>query len=151
MVPREAHSYRRDPTVPSFPDDKPIIVFDGHCGFCSGWARFVLRHDRAKRYRLLTAQSPLGEALYAHYGLATGDYETNILLAGGRAWFKSDASIRMAEGLGPPWSLASALRVTPRALRDRLYGVVARNRLRIAGRTQACMRPDRADADRFLS
>lgn len=145
------YSYRADPQVPAFPDDKPVIVFDGHCGFCSGWARFVLRHDRRHRFRLLTAQSPLGQALYRHYGLDAQDYETNILLQDGRAFFRSGASVRMAEGLGWPWALAGAFRLLPRGLRDRLYAVVARNRLRIAGRTEVCMRPDPADLDRFLA
>ena len=147
---RPAYSYRDDPAVPAFPDERPVIVFDGHCGFCSGWARFVLRHDRKRRLRLLTAQSALGQALYRHYGLDPEDYETNMLIEDGRAWFRSEASIRMAERLGPPWALAGALRVLPRGLRDRLYGVVARNRLHIAGRTEVCMRPDPGDAERFL-
>jgi predicted DCC family thiol-disulfide oxidoreductase YuxK len=66
--------------VPSFPDDKPIIVFDGMCVICSGWAQFVIRHDRDKRFRLLAAQTLLGAALYAHYGLDSADYETNLLI-----------------------------------------------------------------------
>lgn len=32
---REARSYRADAAVPAFPDDKPIIVFDGNCVLCS--------------------------------------------------------------------------------------------------------------------
>ena len=79
------YSYRDDPAVPSFPDDKPIIVFDGYCALCSGWAAFVLRHDPDSRFRLLSAQSPLGHALYVHYGLDPEDYETNILIANGHA------------------------------------------------------------------
>jgi predicted DCC family thiol-disulfide oxidoreductase YuxK len=148
---RAPYSYRDDPAVPGFPDDKPIIIFDGHCAFCSGWARFVLRHDRTERYRLMAAQSPLGRALYVHYGLDPEDYETNILIADGRAWFKSEGSIRMAEGLGFPWSLAAAFRVLPMPWRDALYLFVARNRLRIAGRRATCYRGDPACAHRFLA
>ena len=85
-----------------------------------------------------------------HYGLDPEDYETNILIEDGRAWFKSEGSIRMAEGLGLPWALASVFRVLPRALRDPLYGVVARNRLRWFGRRELCYRPDPAQAHRFL-
>ena len=66
---RAPYSYRGDPAVPAFPDDRPIIIFDGYCALCSGWARFVLRHDPRGVYRLLPAQSPLGHALYVHYGL----------------------------------------------------------------------------------
>ncbi|HSC17192.1 MAG TPA: DCC1-like thiol-disulfide oxidoreductase family protein, partial [Gammaproteobacteria bacterium] len=119
-----AYSYRADPTVPPFPDDKPVIVFDGKCVLCSRWARFVMRHDRDKRFRLLAAQTPLGTALYVHYGLDPLDYETNVLLEGGRAWLKSEGTIRMFERLGFPWSVAAAFRVVPRALRDKLYNVV---------------------------
>jgi hypothetical protein len=34
-------SYRSDPAVPSFPDDRPIIIFYGHCVLCSRFARFL--------------------------------------------------------------------------------------------------------------
>jgi predicted DCC family thiol-disulfide oxidoreductase YuxK len=147
---RERYSYRNDPAVPKFPDDHPIIVFDGYCALCSGWAEFVLRHDRRRRYRLLPAQSPLGHALYVHYGLDPDDYETNILIADGVAWFESEGSIRMAEGLGLPWSLAAGFRILPRRLRDRLYSFLARNRLRVFGKRGTCYVPQAGDEDRFL-
>src|SRR5262245_10414556 len=147
---RPPYSYRDDPALPRFPDDRPIIIFDGYCALCSGWAQFVLRHDRQGRYRLLAAQSPLGQALYVHYGLDPEDYETNILIADGLAWFKSEGSIRMAEGLGPPWSLAGGFRALPLAWRDWLYAALARNRLRLFGKRETCFLPDPAYADRFL-
>jgi predicted DCC family thiol-disulfide oxidoreductase YuxK len=148
---REPYSYRRDSDVPAFPDDRPIIVFDGYCALCSGWARFVLRHDPHGTYRLLPAQSPLGRALYVHYGLEPEDYETNILLLDGVAWFKSEGCIRMAEGLGMPWSLLAApFRILPRPIRDRLYELMAQNRLRLFGKRESCFMPDRRYENRFL-
>jgi predicted DCC family thiol-disulfide oxidoreductase YuxK len=147
----EPYSYRVDPAVPEFPDDRPVIVFDGYCALCSGWAQFVLRHDPLGKYRLLPAQSPLGRALYIHYGLEPSDYETNILIADGVAWFKSEACIRMAEGLGFPWSLAAFLRILPIAVRDWLYAVLARNRLRLLGKRATCYLPDGRYANRFLA
>jgi predicted DCC family thiol-disulfide oxidoreductase YuxK len=148
---REAYSYRYDPAVPHFADDRPIIIFDGYCALCAGWARFVLRHDRRGIYRLLRAQSSPGRALYVHYGLDPEDYETNILIADGFAWFKSEGSIRMAEGLGFPWSLAGIFRIVPRTARDRAYEFVARHRLRIFGKRDACYVPEQRFADRFLA
>jgi predicted DCC family thiol-disulfide oxidoreductase YuxK len=147
---RGPYSYRSDPCVPEFPEDRPIIIFDGYCALCSGWAQFVLRHDHQRKYRLLRAQSPLGRALYVHYGLDPEDYETNILVADGIAWFKSEGSIRMAEGLGWPWSLAACLRILPMSWRDRLYAFVARNRLRMFGKRDTCYVPGAGDEDRFL-
>jgi predicted DCC family thiol-disulfide oxidoreductase YuxK len=149
---REPSGYRRDPGVPTFPDDRPVIIFDGHCALCAGFARFVLRHDPRGTYRLLPAQSPLGRALYVHYGLDPDNYETNMLLRDGVAWFKSEGSIRMAEGLGMPWSLlAAACRILPRPIRDRLYDLLARNRMRLFGEREACFVPDRRYDDRFLA
>jgi predicted DCC family thiol-disulfide oxidoreductase YuxK len=148
---RPPYSYRHDPAVPAFADDKPIIIFDGYCALCAGWAAFVLRHDATGRYRLLSAQSPLGRALYLHYGLDPEDYETNILIVDGLAWFKSEGSIRMAEGLGFPWRLAAVFRVLPRAWRDRMYALIARNRLRWFGKRATCYRGDPRFADRFIA
>ena len=147
---REPFSYRSDPAVPSFPDDHPIIIFDGHCALCSGYARFVLTHDHAGLCRLLAAQSALGRALYIHYGLDPYDFETNILIADGMAHFKSEASLRILELLGPPWSLARGLRLVPMSMRDFVYSFVARNRLRLFGKLETCYVPGLQFRDRVL-
>jgi len=146
----EAYSYRSDPAVPSFADDRPILIFDGHCVLCSSFVQFILRTDRERRFRLLAAQTPIGAALYRHLGLNPTDYETNILLEDGRAWLKSEGSLRVFEELGFPWSLISVGRLLPRSVRDWLYEIVARNRLRWFGRRQTCYRPDATQADRFI-
>jgi predicted DCC family thiol-disulfide oxidoreductase YuxK len=147
---RAAFSYRQDPTVPNFPDDRPIIIFDGHCVLCSRWANFVLRHDHGSKYRLLAAQSRLGRALYLHWGLDPVNYQTNILLADGIAWLKSEGSIRMLAGLGFPWSVVACCRVLPLKIRDRLYEFVARNRFRLFGRRETCYVPTPEFRGRFL-
>jgi predicted DCC family thiol-disulfide oxidoreductase YuxK len=150
MKNRPPYSYRSDPAVPPFADDKPVILFDGICVLCSGWVQFVLRHDRAGRYRLLAAQSPLGQAILAHYGLDLVDFESTILIKQGRAWFKSEAPIRMAIGLGFPWNLAALARLLPMPLRDWLYEAVARNRYNWFGRRDSCFMPREEYRERFL-
>ena len=148
---REAFSYRTDPAVPPFPDDRPIVIFDGRCVLCSSFAQFIIKTDRARRLRLLAAQTPTGEALYRHYGLAPQDYETNILLEDGRAWLKSEGSIRIFQRLGPPWSLMAVGRLLPQPVRDRLYEIIARNRLSWFGVRETCFLPAPSDADRFIA
>lgn len=147
---RAPYSYREDDDVPAFADDKPVIIFDGVCVMCSAWARFVLKHDKRGRYRLLPAQSELGAALYRHYGLDPVNYETNVLIEQGRAYFRSSGSIRMFEGLGLPWSLVSIVRIVPETWRDRAYEFVARNRYRWFGRTERCFVPNDEYKARFL-
>jgi predicted DCC family thiol-disulfide oxidoreductase YuxK len=148
---RTPHSYRKDSTVPPFADDKPIIIFDGLCVLCSTSAAFVLRHDKTGVFRLLAARAPIGEALYSHYDLDQQNYQTMILVANGVAFFKSEAAIRIAKGLGLPWSLAVVFRVVPLVLRDRCYAWVARNRFKWFGKRDSCYLPDPRHADRFLA
>jgi predicted DCC family thiol-disulfide oxidoreductase YuxK len=145
------YAYRQDSGVPRFDDSRPIFIFDGKCALCSGFVQFILRTDVAGKLRLLAAQTPLGEALFAHFGRkAGGDYETNILLLDGRALAKSDGSIRVFELLGMPWSLATIARAAPHWLRDSAYDVLARNRLRWFGAREVCYAPSPADAARFV-
>ena len=131
--------------------NKPLIVFDGMCVLCSANARFVLDHDRRRHFRLTTAQGPLGETLYRHYGLATHDYETMIVIDGqGRLLTESDGAIAIFTGLGWPWRVAGAARIVPKRLRDALYRIVARNRYRWFGRRETCWIPRPDDLDRIL-
>jgi predicted DCC family thiol-disulfide oxidoreductase YuxK len=148
---RAAYSYRDDADVPAFADDRPIIVFDGDCALCSGSVQFVLRHDRAEKYRFLPAQSVLGASIYRHYGLSPTVYETNILIKDGMALFKAEGSLRMISGLGFPWSLVNVFRALPRRWRDRGYEAIAANRFRWFGRRATCFVPSPSYAGRFLA
>jgi len=145
-----AYSYRDDPRVPDFKDDKPVIVFDGHCVLCSRFAGFIIRHDPAKKLRLLPAQSELGEALYAHYGLKPDDYDTNLLIANGRLRVKADGSMAIMSYLGWPWKMINIGRLLPRPVTDGLYGIIAGNRIKWFGRRKVCFMPPLDAAERFL-
>ena len=148
---RSPYEYRADPAVPRFPDDRPVIIFDGKCVLCSWFARFILRTDRVGHFRLLAAQSALGAAIYRHFGLDPIQYETYVLLQDGKAFFRSEASIRIFQGLGMPWRAAVIGRLVPLSVRDALYNFIARNRLRWFGAREQCYLPDPSEADRFLS
>ena len=94
---RRAFSWRGDPDVPSFPDDHPLIGFDGTCVLCSANAHFVLRRDHRRTFRLTHAQSALGLALYRHFGLRSDEQGTMILLRDGQLFTHSDAVIAIAQ------------------------------------------------------
>ena len=113
------YSYRSDPSVPPFPDDTALLVFDGVCVLCSASARFILKRDRAHRFRFATAQSPLGQALFRHYGLDAQTFETNLVLIEGRAYGKLDTVVAAGTQLGGVWRALSLLRAAA-ALRRRL-------------------------------
>jgi predicted DCC family thiol-disulfide oxidoreductase YuxK len=144
------YSWRSDPAVPAFPDEHPLIVFDGECVLCSANARFVLRHDKSGSFRLTTAQGVLGQALYRHFGLGTSDYETMLVLEAGRLLTESDAALAIARGLGWPWRSAGVFRLVPRRVRNGCYRLVARNRFRLWGRRQSCFAPAAGERDRMV-
>jgi predicted DCC family thiol-disulfide oxidoreductase YuxK len=130
------YSYRNDLAVPSFPDDKPLFIFDGVCVLCSGGAGWLMRHDRQRRFRLSPAQSPVGAALYAHYGIVMD--ETYLLVSGGLPYTKSRGYLHMCRIVGGWWRLLLVLGLIPRALRDWGYDCVARNRYRWFGKVGYC-------------
>lgn len=145
------YSYRVDPLVPPFPDDRAVLFYDGVCYLCSGFGRFVIRKDRTGRIRLCQVQSALGQAIYQHYGLDPKEFDSFLILSRGRIFLKSDGFCECMRILGGFWGWMGFLRFCPRPLRDRVYELVARNRYRWFGRREACEIPPAADSGRYLA
>jgi predicted DCC family thiol-disulfide oxidoreductase YuxK len=148
--PQSDYSYRTDPAVPAFADERPVLVFDGLCVLCSQGAQWVLRRDRAGRFRFTTAQSPLGQALFIHYGMDPNAYESVLLIEAGRLYVRSDVAVRVGKTLGGVWSTAVLLKASPLAWRDGAYDWLARRRFDLFGRRPVCFRPEPGWAERFL-
>lgn len=123
-----------------WPDDD-VILYDGVCVFCSRWVRFVAAHDVERRFRFTAIQSPYGTRLAQAFGIDLDDPDTNAVIHGGEAFFKSDAALAVLSTL-PGWGWVRVLRAVPKPLRDALYNLVARNRYRIFGKYEACFVPD---------
>jgi predicted DCC family thiol-disulfide oxidoreductase YuxK len=125
-----------DPAVPALPDDRPVFVFDGVCVLCSGGAAWLMRHDKKRLFRMTTAQTPLGAALYVHYGIDWN--ETYLLVSSGLPYTKSSGYLHMCRVLGGWWRLFLVFGLIPRALRDWGYDIIARNRYRWFGKVEYC-------------
>lgn len=133
--------------VPDEPDG--LILFDGVCVFCSRWVRFVIDRDPERRFSFLAIQSERGRVLAARYGIDPDAPQTNAVVWGGRITFKSDAALTVLGALAATRPL-SLLKVVPRLLRDPAYDLIARNRYRIFGRTDACLVPTPEERARFI-
>jgi predicted DCC family thiol-disulfide oxidoreductase YuxK len=129
---------------------KPVIVFDGICHLCTGFAKFVIRHDRDGRFLFLAAQSLRGETLYRRLGLKTDDWDSNLLILDGRVHIEFDAAIEIGRRFGGLWRLAPILYVLPRFLRNWLYNRIARNRYDWFGKRDVCYVPTPELQSRFL-
>ena len=131
-----------------WPDDD-VILFDGVCVFCSRWIRFIVARDVAARFRFTPIQSPYGTRLAQALGINADDPDTNAVIHGGVAHFKSDGALTVLSLL-PGWSWVRVLFVVPRPLRDAVYNLIARNRYRIFGKYDACIVPDASLRARVL-
>jgi predicted DCC family thiol-disulfide oxidoreductase YuxK len=146
--------------------DRLLVVYDGYCGLCNGWVRWLLPRDRRDRLRFVAYQSEKVTELLARHGmdaetLATGAAaaagpETILAVrdAGGATEFvlvQSDAVIAVLNELPQPWpAVAATMRFIPRLIRDWGYGLVARWRYRIWGRLESCPLPAAEDRSKFL-
>lgn len=131
--------------------DHAIVLFDGVCNMCSGIARFLIARDRTgRKFKFSALQSEAGQRLLREHGLSADDLETFVLIEGGSAHVRSAAALRVMRRLGFPWSLACALSIVPRPLRDWVYRLVARHRYRWFGKRASCMAPTPEMRARFL-
>ena len=135
------------------PDDAPVLLYDGACGFCARSVRFVLARDReGGALRFATLQGPVGAAAHrARPALAGIDSVVWYEPAAGRVLVRSEAALAVLRYLGGPWrALAAVGALVPRPVRDAAYALVARNRHRLAGSADGCLLPTPAQRARFL-
>lgn len=119
-----------------WPDDG-VILYDGVCIFCARWVRFVAIRDTAHRLRFTPIESPYGRRLAERLGIDPANPDTNAVILGGRAFFRSEAALAVLSTL-PGWDWVRLLRLVPLRVRDVLYGLIARNRYRVFGRRDSC-------------
>ncbi len=129
--------------------DTDLIVFDGECVLCSGFFHIMLRHDRDQKFLFATAQSPLGQQLYALLNLPTDEFETNLVIVKGKVHQNLDAFAAAMRALYVPWRVLSLCRYLPRFLKNPLYRMIARNRYALFGRRDECLVPDPSLRSRF--
>jgi len=131
------------------PADRPVLVFDGDCGFCNRSVQFVLNHEKRRDLLFLRRASELGMELRRHFGLES--VESMLWVENGIAYVESDATLKTAAYVGGWCRLALVARVVPRPLRNWAYRIFARNRHRIFAARKQCVMPDPEQKSRFLS
>ena len=118
-----------------------LILFDGVCVLCSRGCRFVSKRDRRGYFRFVPIQLAEGRPLAEHLGIDPDRPDSFAFLASGQAYVKSEAVLRIAREL-PRWQWTWVFQFIPRAIRDAIYDLVARNRCRWFGRRDACILPN---------
>lgn len=139
------------PTLPGA-EGRPLLLYDGSCGLCDRSVQFVLRRDRAGRFRFAALQSVPARRLLQEFGFDPDALDSVIFVdEQGVPSRESTAALRTLARLGWPWRLGAVGYLVPRPLRDAAYRFVARRRLRWFGAADACRLPLPGERERFLA
>lgn len=137
--------------APNVKENDRIVLFDGVCKLCSGWARFLIKHDKKRIIKLTTVQSQAGQKILDWYGLPLDHFETMIYLEGDKIYTQSDAFFKVVAQLPMPWPLLSVFRIIPPFIRNWLYDRIALNRYSLFGKYDTCLLPTKDHESRFLA
>lgn len=127
-----------------------IILFDGVCNLCNGFVQFVIRQDRAHRFRFASLQSDTAREMLQHQPGAGQALDSVVLIENGRYYRQSTAALRILRRLDGAWPLFYGLIVVPAFVRDRVYAWIAKNRYRWFGQRDSCLLPTPELKARFL-
>ncbi len=126
-----------------------LILYDGDCVLCSGWFRFVAQRDAERKFLFTAIQSPYGRALALQHGIDPDHPQSNAVLIDGITNLKSDSAIAAISHL-PGYGWVRMFGLVPKAVRDPLYSMIARNRYRWFGKNEACWLGGAKYADRVI-
>ena len=126
-----------------------VILYDGECGLCDRLVQWILPRDRHGRFRFAALQSEWAQAALRRHALPTRDFDSMVLIEGERIHLRSTAALRVLREL-PGWRWSYAFIIIPRALRDWVYGWIARRRKRWFPAPAACGLPKPGWRERFI-
>jgi predicted DCC family thiol-disulfide oxidoreductase YuxK len=141
-------------THTTIPEDvrlaQPLVLFDGVCSLCNHSVDFLLRHDRSGRLRFASLQGEMGSRVGVVFSHPTAQLDSIVFVESGRLYTHSTAALRLIPYLAWYWQVCRLGWLMPRALRDWLYGIVARNRYRWFGTLETCRMPTSETRARLL-
>jgi predicted DCC family thiol-disulfide oxidoreductase YuxK len=128
---------------------KPVIFFDDVCVMCNGFVNILLRVDRRQRFFFAPLRGETASRLLPPLPDDASKWSMVYVDESG-IHDQSDASLEVYRRLGGLWWLLSLARFVPRAIRDPIYRVIAKNRYRWFGKRETCRIPSADERERFL-
>ncbi|MFZ6051083.1 thiol-disulfide oxidoreductase DCC family protein [Halocola ammonii] len=119
---------------------KPIVFYDGTCGFCNRTVNLLLEADREGNLRYAALQGKTAEELLPKD--LREDLDTFVLWDGETSHTKSDAALEVIRYLPKRHRWLRIFRFIPGFIRNGVYSLIAKYRYRIFGRIQSCRLPE---------
>ena len=115
-----------------------IIIFDGECNLCNGVVGWLLKFAPKSVFKFVAFQSPFGQQLLKKHGFPLKELTTVILFDENGPHTHSDGFLKIIAKI-PKWRLAAALLAfIPRVIRDTIYNLASKNRVRWFGKSATC-------------
>ncbi len=130
---------------------KPIVFYDGTCGFCQASVQFVLRYNSRRDLYFATLESGVLEALVPATHRPDPLPDSVVFYEDGAVYTESEAVLRIARHLNFPFPVLYYFRFIPLSFRNNLYRFVAKHRYKIAGKNAFCLLPSPKDRARFVA
>ncbi len=116
--------------VPDAPSARLLLVYDGDCGYCQRFARWVHRRDAAARIQIIPSATP---GILDELGLSQADVDaTAWTVSGSGEQRRGAAAVNAVLSQLQPWpyrTMALLYRISSVAfLEDRLYDWLATHR-----------------------
>jgi predicted DCC family thiol-disulfide oxidoreductase YuxK len=127
-----------------------LVLFDGVCNLCNSSIQFIIKHDRAAKFKFAPLQSPLAAQHLADLKVGNTPISSIIYIENDEVYQKSTAALKIAKHLDGAWPLLYAFMIVPKFIRDRVYDLIAKNRYKWFGKTEACWIPTPELKARFL-
>lgn len=112
---------------------RDLVFYDGTCGLCHGWVRFLLRRDRdGSRFRYAPLQGETWVARVSAERRRELPDSVVVRTAEGDLLVESRGVIHLLRRLGSGWKVAAGLLwIVPWPLRDLGYRLIAALRYRL--------------------
>jgi predicted DCC family thiol-disulfide oxidoreductase YuxK len=129
-------------------ENKPILFYDGDCGFCNRSVQFVLKYQQGNALLFCRLQSNLAKEIITHQHKKQIVLDTVYMVSQGVIYDQSTAFLKLIPYLKWPCYPLFILWIVPAFIRDFGYRVIARRRHRLAG--SFCVCPTSAQQHQFI-
>jgi predicted DCC family thiol-disulfide oxidoreductase YuxK len=111
---------------------------------------FIIGQDKKNVFLFCALQSEAGKKLLDQYKINWKKSDSFVVIENGKAYQKSNASLRLYNKLPWYWKWTQIFWIVPKFIRDGVYNLIAKNRYRWFGKKEECMVPRSGVRERFL-
>ena len=127
-----------------------IVLYDGTCGFCNFWVKWILKNDDALQFKFASLQGQFGQQFLKSNQLPSDVFDTLYLVDNQNNYqSKLDAVITIATTIGGVYQLAILLKILPLFIRNKIYDLIANNRKKLMG--ENCYLPTPEERKQFIT